>query len=73
MDANRTFTSLFGGWLTTADKAATATFDFTKSTVVPATSDLTRKATLATGKALVEAGYKLTDCCTNKLSLSYRQ
>jgi hypothetical protein len=33
---------------------------------MPTFSELTRKATLATGKTLVEAGYKLTDYCTSK-------
>ena len=50
MDTNRMFTSLFGGWLTAADKAAAATINYTKSTVLPRVSDLTQKATLATGK-----------------------
>jgi hypothetical protein len=49
MDTNRVFTNLFGGWLTAADKAAAATFNYTKSTVLPRVSDLTQKATLATG------------------------
>jgi hypothetical protein len=66
MDTNRMFTCLFGGWLTAADKAAAATIHYTKSTVIPGFSDLTRKATLATGKTIVEVGYKLTDCCTTK-------
>jgi hypothetical protein len=66
MDTNRMFTNLFGGWLTAADKAAAATINCVKSTVMPTFSELTRKATLATGKALVEVGYKLTDCCTSK-------
>jgi hypothetical protein len=43
-----------------------ATINYTKSTVLPRVSDLTQKATLATGKTLVEVGYKLTDCCTSK-------
>jgi len=66
MDTNRMFTNLFGGWLTAADKAAATTINYTKSTVLPRVSDLTQKATLATGKTLVEVGYKLTDCCTSK-------
>ena len=66
MDTNRIFTNLFGGWLTAADKAAAATIDYTMSTVLPCVSDLTQKATLATGETLVEVGYKLTDCCTSK-------
>ena len=66
MDTNRMFTNLFGRWLTAADKAAAATINLTKSTVLPRVSDLTQKATLATGKTLVEAGTKLTDCCTTK-------
>jgi hypothetical protein len=49
MDTNRMFTSLFGNWLTAADKAAAATINYTKSTVLPRVSDLTQKATLATG------------------------
>ena len=66
MDTNRMFTSLFGNWLTAADKAAAATINYTKSTVVPCVCDLTQKATLATGKTLVKVGTKLTDCCTTK-------
>ncbi len=66
MDTNRMFTSLFGNWLTAADKAAAATINYTKSTVLPCVSDLTQKATLATGKTLVKVGTKLTDCCTTK-------
>ena len=65
-DTNRMFTSLFGGWLTAADKAAATTINYTKSAVLPRVSDLTQKATLATGKTLVEAGNKLIDCCTRK-------
>ena len=38
MDTNRMFTSLFGGWLTAADKAAAATINYTKSTVMPSFS-----------------------------------
>lgn len=53
MDANRIFTNLFGGWLTAADKAAAATINYTKSTVVSRVCDLTQKATMATGKTLV--------------------
>ena len=66
MDTNRMFTSLFGGWLTAADKAAAATINYTKSSLRPCFSNLTRKATLATGKTLVKVGTKLTDCCTTK-------
>jgi hypothetical protein len=66
MDTNRIFTSLFGGWLMAADKAAATTINYTKSTVLPRFSNLTQKATLATGKTLVEAGNKLIDCCTSK-------
>jgi hypothetical protein len=66
MDTNRIFTNSFGGWLAAADKAAAATINYTMSTVLPCVSDLTQKATLATGKTLVEVGYKLTDCCTSK-------
>jgi hypothetical protein len=71
MDTNRMFASLFGRWLTAADKAAAATINCVKSTVMPIFSELTRKATLATGKTLVEVGYKLTDCCTRKSPLSH--
>jgi hypothetical protein len=60
------FTSLFGNWLTAADKAAAATINYTKSTVLPRVSDLTQKATLATGKTLVKVGTRLTDCCTTQ-------
>jgi hypothetical protein len=60
------FTSLFGNWLTAADKAAAATINYAKSTVLPRVSDLTQKATLATGKTLVKVGTKLTDCCATK-------
>jgi hypothetical protein len=66
MDTSRIFTNLFGGWLTAADKAAAATINYSKSTFMPALSGLTQKATLATGKTLVEVGYRLTDCCTSK-------
>jgi hypothetical protein len=66
MDTNRMFTSLFGKWLTAADKAATATINYTKSTVLPRVSDLSQKATLATGKTLVKVGTKLIDCRTTK-------
>ena len=66
MDTNRMFTSLFGGWVKAADKAAAATINYTKSTVLPRVSRLTQKATLATGKTLVKVGTKLTDCCTTK-------
>jgi len=70
MDTNRMFTNLFGNWLTAADKAAACTINYTKSTVMPAFSDLTQKATLATGKTLVEAGNKLINFCTSKSPLS---
>ena len=66
MNTNRIFTSLFGGWLTAADKSAATAVSCTKSTVVPRISDLAQKATLATGGTLVEAGNKLIDCCTPK-------
>jgi hypothetical protein len=66
MDTNRIFTSLFGKWLTAADKAAAATVNYTKSTLLRRVSDLTQKATLVTGKTLVKVGIKLTDCCTTK-------
>ena len=66
MDTNRMFTNLLGGWLTKADKAAAATINYTKSTVMPAFSGLTRKATLATGRTLLAAGNKLVDSCTSK-------
>ena len=66
MDTNRIFTNLFGGWLTAADKAAATTINYTKSTVVPCVCDLTQKATLATGKTLVEAGNNLINRCTTK-------
>ena len=66
MDTNILFTNLFGGWLTAADKAAATTINCVKSTVIPTISELTRRATLATGKTLVEVGYRLTDCCTSK-------
>ena len=64
MDTNTIFTSLLGGWLTAADKAAAATIHYTKSTAIPGFSDLLRKATLATGKTIVKVGTKLTDSCT---------
>ena len=73
MNTNRMFTNLFSGWPTPAAKAATATIDFTKSTAMPAVSNLTLKAALSTGKALVDTGYKLTDCCTSKSQLSHPQ
>ena len=66
MDTNRIFTNLFGGWLAAADKAAAVTINYTRSTVMPCVCDLTQKATLATGKTLLAAGYKLVDCCTSK-------
>jgi hypothetical protein len=61
MDTNRLFTNLFGGWLTAADKAAAATISFTRSNLRPCISDLIQKTTLATGEALLTAGYKLID------------
>ena len=66
MDTNRIFTNMFCGWLATADKAAAATINYTKSTVVPCVCDLTQKATLATGNTLVKVGTKLTDRCAPK-------
>jgi len=66
MDTNRIFTSLFGGGLPAADTAAAATINYTKSSLLPRVSDLTQKATLATGKTLVKVGTKLTDCCTTQ-------
>ncbi len=66
MDSNTIFTSLFGGCLKAADKAAAATINYTKSTVIPSVCCLTKKATLATGKTLIEVGCKLTDSCPNK-------
>jgi hypothetical protein len=66
MDTNRIFTNLFGGWLTAADKAAAATINYTRATVIPRACDVTQKATLATGKTLVKVGTKLTDRCTRK-------
>ena len=66
MDTNRIFTNLFGGWRTATDEAAAATINYTKSTVLPRVSDLTQKATLATGTPLIKVGYKLTDYCTRK-------
>jgi hypothetical protein len=66
MDTNTIFTSLFGGWLKTADKLAAATINYSKSTVLPRVSVITQKATMATGKTLVKVGTKLTDCCTTK-------
>jgi hypothetical protein len=66
MDTNTIFTSLFGGWLKTADKLAAATINYSKSTVLPGVSSLTQKATLATGNTLVKIGTKLTARCTTK-------
>jgi hypothetical protein len=66
MDSNTIFTNLFSGWLSKADKAAATTINYAKSTVMPACSGLTRKATMAAGKTLVEAGNKLIDFCTTK-------
>lgn len=67
MDASTILTSLFAGFLIRrADKAAAATVNFTKSTVLPRVSVLTRKATLATGRTLVKVGTKLTDSYTSK-------
>ena len=70
MDTNRMFTSLFGNWLTAADKDAATTINCVKSSVLPAFSNLTQRATLATGKTLVEAGNKLINFCTQKSPLS---
>ena len=61
VDTNRLFTNLFGGWLTAADKAAAATVNFTRSNLRPSIYDLIQKTTLATGEALLTAGYKLID------------
>jgi hypothetical protein len=66
MDSNTIFTSLFGGCLKAADKAAAAAINYSKSTVIPGVCNLSRKATLATGYTLVYVGSKLTDCCTDK-------
>ena len=66
MDTNRIFTNLFSGWLSVADKATASTINYTKSTVVPCVCDMTRRATLATGKTLVKVGTKLADRCTTK-------
>ena len=66
MDTNRIFTNLFSGWLTTADKVAAATFNYTTLTVLPRVSEITQKATMATGNSLVKVGTKLTDRCARK-------
>ena len=66
MDSNTIFTSLFGGCLKAADKAAAATIHYTQSTVIPGVCNLSRKATLTTGHTLVYVGSKLTDYCTEK-------
>ena len=66
MDSNTIFTSLFGGLLKAGDKAAAATINYGKSTVIPGVCNLSRKATLTTGHTLVYVGSKLTDCCTEK-------
>ena len=66
MDSNTIFTSLFGGCLKAADKAAAATINYTKSAVIPGVCSLSRKATLTTGHTLVYVGSKLTDYCTEK-------
>jgi hypothetical protein len=66
MDTNTIFTSLFGGWLKTADKLAAATINYSRSTVLHGVPSLTQKATLATGKTLVKVGTNLTDHCTTK-------
>ena len=66
MDSNTIFTSLFGGCLKTADKAAAAAINYSKSTVIPGACKLSLKATLATGHTLVYVGSKLTDYCTAK-------
>jgi hypothetical protein len=66
MDSNTIFTSLFGGCLNAADKAAAAAINYSKSTTVPGVRKLSRKASLATGRTLVHVGSKLTDYCTEK-------
>ena len=66
MDTNHMFTNLFSGWLTAADKAAANTINYTKSTLMPSLSGLTRKVAMATGKTLLAAGNKLIDSCTSK-------
>jgi hypothetical protein len=66
MNSNTIFTSLFGGLLKAADKAAAATINYTQSTVIPGVCNLSRKATLTTGHTLVYVGSKLTDYCTDK-------
>ena len=66
MDTNRMFTNLFSGWLATADKAAATAINYTKSTIMPSFSGLTRKAAMATGKTLLATGNKLIDSCTIK-------
>jgi len=66
MDSNTIFTSLFGGCLKAADKAAAAAINYSKSTAIPAACKLSRNATLATGHTLVYVGSKLTDYCTAK-------
>jgi hypothetical protein len=66
MDTSTIFTSLFGGCLKAADKAAAATINYSKSTVIPGVCNLSRKATLTTGHTLVYVGSKLTDYCTEK-------
>jgi len=66
MDSNTIFTSLFGGLLKAGDKAAAATINYSKATVIPGVCNLSRKATLTTGHTLVYVGSKLTDYCTEK-------
>ena len=66
MDSNTIFTSLFGGCLKAAVKAAAAAINYSKSTAVPGVRKLSRKATLATGRTLVYVGSKLTDYCIAK-------
>ena len=66
MDSNTIFTSLFGGCLKAADKAAAAAINYSKSTAIPAACKLSRKATLTTGHTLIYVGSKLTGYCTEK-------
>jgi hypothetical protein len=66
MDTSTIFTSLFGGCLKAADKAAAAAINYSKATVIPGVCNLSRKATLTTGHTLVYVGSKLTDYCTEK-------
>ena len=66
MDSTTIFTSLSGGCLKAAEKAAAAAINYGKSTVIPGVCNLSRKATLTTGHTLVYVGSKLTDYCTAK-------